>query len=54
MDPNLSPTKLTDLFESYTGDILDKFCPIKKFVGKPGQDPFMREDMKGTKMKNEN
>ena len=51
MDPKLSSTNLTDIFESYTTNIVDTFCPQKKILERPGQNPFMREDMKHLKRK---
>ena len=46
MNPNLSPTMLTELFEGYTGGILDIFCPEKKVYSRPNEKPFISEDMK--------
>ena len=51
MDPNLTPTELTELFEFYTGGILDVFCPKKRIFSRPGQKPFITEDMKILKRK---
>ena len=46
MDTSLTPTELTELFEFYTGGVLDIFCPKKKIFSRPGQKPFITEDMK--------
>ena len=35
LDPSLSPTQLTELFEYYTGEILDTFCPSKVIYSRP-------------------
>ena len=51
MDPNLTPTELTELFEFYTGGIIDVFCPKKRIFSRPGQKPFITEDMKILKRK---
>ena len=51
MDPDLNPTELTELFEFYTTGILDIFCPQKKIFSRPGQKPFITEDMKMLKRK---
>ena len=46
MNPDLSPTELTELFEFYTGGILDAFCPQKYVYSRPNDKPFISEDMK--------
>ena len=51
ISPNLSSTNLTELFEIYATETLDTFCPIKRIVERPGENPFMREDMKKLKRK---
>ena len=51
MNPELDSTKLTELFEFYTGGIIDTFCPLKTISERPGENPFMREDMKILKRK---
>ena len=49
MNPNLSPTSLTDLFEFFAGNILDTFCPKKTVFSRPDDKPFITEDMKNIK-----
>ena len=46
MDQQLSPTDLTELFEYYTGEILNTFCPEKVIFSRPGANPFVTEEMK--------
>ena len=51
MDPLLSPTDLTDLFEYFTGEILNIFCPTKVVSSRPVDKPWITEDIKITKRK---
>ena len=51
MDPNLSPTDLTELYEFYTGGVFDIFCPKKKIFVRPDDKPFITEEMKILKRK---
>ena len=51
MNPDLNPTLLTELYEFYTGEILDIFCPKKDVFSRPDQKPFISEDMKVLKRK---
>ena len=46
MDPELNPTQLTDLFQFYTGQVLDIFCPQKQVYSRPDEEYFVTEDMK--------
>ena len=46
MDPNLSPTTLTDVFEYYTGEMLNIFCPLKTIVARPEEPPYITENIK--------
>ena len=46
MDPDLTPTQLTELFQYYTGEILNTFCPQKQVLSRPDDDPFVTENMK--------
>ena len=46
MNPDLSPTELTEIFEYYTGGILDIFCPQKNVFSRPNDLPFITEEMK--------
>ena len=46
MSPQLTSTQLTELFEFYTGEVLDIFCPQKQVVSRPYEEPFVTEDMK--------
>ena len=49
MDPPLAPTQLTELFEYYTSEILDIFCPSKVVVSRPGEKPWITEEIKNMK-----
>jgi hypothetical protein len=49
MDPSLPPTSLTELFEYYTGEILNIFCPTKVCYSRPNESPWVTEDMKNVK-----
>ena len=49
MNPELSPTELTELYEYYTGEILNTFCPEKKVFGKPDEPPWITENLKQLK-----
>ena len=51
MDPKLSPTQLTELFEYYTGEILNIFCPTKVVLSRPSDKPWITEDIKIKKRK---
>ena len=44
MNPELPPTHLTELFEYYTGEVVDIFCPQKQVFSRPC--PFITESMK--------
>jgi hypothetical protein len=46
LDPSLSPTSLTELFEYYTGEILNTFCPSKVCFSRPNESPWVTENMK--------
>ena len=49
MDPCLSATSLTGLFEYYTGEVLNTFCPEKRVFNRPDENPFVTEEMKTLK-----
>ena len=51
MNPKLTSTQITDLFENYTGGIIDLFCPEKQVLSRPGQIPYITEDLKVLKRK---
>ena len=51
MDPALTSTQLTELFEYYTGEVVDIFCPVKQVFSRPDQKPFVTEKMKILKLK---
>ena len=51
MDPALTSTQLTELFEYYTGEVVDMFCPVKQVFSRPDQKPFVTEKMKILKRK---
>ena len=56
MNPELPPTQLTELFEYYTGEVLNTFCPQKQVFARPDESPFVTESMKVLKrniMRNE-
>ena len=46
LDPSLSPTSLTELFQYYTGEILNTFCPSKVVFSRPNERPWINEDIK--------
>ena len=46
MNPELPPTHLTELFEYYTGEVVDIFCPQKQVFSRPDECPFITESMK--------
>ena len=46
MAPELTPTQLTELFEFYTGEVLNTFCPLKQVFSRPDEEPFVTENMK--------
>ena len=46
MDPDLTPTQLTELFEYYTGAVLNNVCPEKQVFSRPNDLPYVTEDMK--------
>ena len=46
MDPLLPPTQLTELFQYYTSEILDIFCPAKVVVSRPNDKLWVTEEMK--------
>ena len=46
MDPNLSPSQLTEQFEQYTGKIIDDHCPTKEILTTADHKPYVTEDMK--------
>ena len=46
LNPSLSPTSLVDLFEYYTGEILETFCPSKVVSSRPNDSPWISEEMK--------
>ena len=49
LSPDLSPTSLVDLFQYYTGNILDTFCPSTIINTRPTDLPWITEDMKQIK-----
>ena len=49
MDPTLSPSELTGLFESYTGEMLDAYFPSKQIRLKSDDKPFITEKIKSVK-----
>ena len=46
LDPSLPPTSLVELFEYYTGEILETFCPSKVICSRPNDSPWISEEMK--------
>ena len=46
MDQNLSSTSLTELFQFYSGEILNIFCPEKQVYSRPNELPWVTEKMK--------
>ena len=51
MDPILEPTQLTELFEIYTQEIMNIFCPQKQVFTRPNDLPYVTEAMKVLKRK---
>ena len=49
MDPASSPTLLADVFEYYSNEILNIFCPEKTIYTRPGDLPYITEVMKNIK-----
>ena len=41
LNPSLSPTSLVELFEYYTGEILNTFCPSKVLFSRPNDSPWI-------------
>ena len=46
MDPGLTSTQLTELFQYYTEGVLNIFCPEKQVFSRPDEKPFITENMK--------
>ena len=51
MDPILEPTQLTELFEIYTQEIINIFCPQKQVFTRANDLPYVTEAMKVLKRK---
>ena len=51
LDPSLPPSSLVDIFEYYSGNILDTFCPQKVIFSRPNETPWITEDLKVLKRK---
>ena len=49
MDPSLSPTQLTDIFQYYTGEVIDLICPEKQITYRPSDKPYINEKIKSLK-----
>ena len=49
MNPDLSSTQLTSLFEYYVGNIVDLHCPKKTITVRSDDNPFITEALKGMK-----
>ena len=49
MDPTLSSTQLTELYQSYTTELIDHHCPEKVISFRPSDKPFITENMKQIK-----
>ena len=49
MDSSLHPTQLTSLYEDYTSDLVDKFCPEKVITCNTTDKPFITLEMKKLK-----
>ena len=49
MDPNLSSTELINLFECYTGEIVDVYFPTKQVCLKLDDKPYITEKIKADK-----
>ena len=46
LNPALPPTELVHLFEYYTSEILETFCPSKVICSRPNDSPWISEEMK--------
>ena len=46
IQPTQSATQMTDLFEKFTSDLVNNFCPVKISKSRPNESPFVTEDMK--------
>ena len=51
LNPSLSPTSLVELFEYYTGEILNTFCPSKVIFSRPNDSTWITEEIKILKRK---
>ena len=51
LDPSLPSTDLVELFQYYTGQILELFCPTKMCFIRPDQKPWVTESLKLLKRK---
>ena len=49
LDPSLPPTALMELFEYYTVEILNTFCPSKIIYSRRNDDSWITEEMKNIK-----
>ena len=49
MNPNLSSTELINLFECYTGEIVDVYFPTKQVCLKLDDKPYITEKIKADK-----
>ena len=49
MDSTLSSTDLTELFQYFTGVVLNTFCPTKNVYARPNELPWITENMKALK-----
>ena len=49
LNPDMPPTSLVDVFQYYTGAILDTFCPSKTIYTRPNDHPWVTENMKHMK-----
>ena len=49
LNPDMPPTSLVDVFQYYTGEILDTFCPSKTIYTRPNDHPWVTENMKHMK-----
>ena len=49
MDTTLSSTDLTELFQYFTGEVLNIFCPTKNVYARPNELPWVTENMKALK-----
>ena len=49
MDPALTTTQLNELYQSYTTNLVNTYCPEKEITFRPNDKPYVNEKMKQIK-----